>query len=281
MVNVPTFVDIPIFGGASSRIQPSPTVYAGGYLPGQAYPAENHNFFLNGLTDNGITEQDSIISLVTEFTNFLAAYSVTPDPLLFNQFLTTFQAQMALKANLASPTFTGTVTVPNGSASGAAVNKSQLDLKANTNSPTFTGTVTVPNGAVSGAAVNKSQLDLKADLASPAFTGTPTVPTLTGGSQIVNNTRGAQLVTACAFYNQAGDVLNTGVTNFSVNTGVSDLDTGEGRYYKNTSGSARSLTFSNGTGFEISSESYGFATRLEGDAVSIPAGITVLVKRTR
>lgn len=58
-----------------------------------------------------------------------------------------------------TPTFTGTVTVPNGAVSGAAVNKSQLDLKANLASPTFTGTVTVPNGAAAGHAVNKGQVD--------------------------------------------------------------------------------------------------------------------------
>lgn len=42
---------------------------------------------------------------------------------------TTVNASLALKANLASPTFTGTVTVPTATVSGAAVNKGQLDLK--------------------------------------------------------------------------------------------------------------------------------------------------------
>jgi hypothetical protein len=112
MVDVPDFIDVPIFGGSSSKIEPSPTIYANGFLPGQVFPAENENWFMNGLTGNGVTEQDSIVSLVTEMVNFLSAYSVTPNPALFNQFLTTFQAQLALKANLASPTFTGTVTIP-------------------------------------------------------------------------------------------------------------------------------------------------------------------------
>ena len=40
---------------------------------------------------------------------------------------------LALKANLASPTFTGSVVVPNATLSTEAVNKGQLDLKANTN----------------------------------------------------------------------------------------------------------------------------------------------------
>jgi len=66
---------------------------------------------------------------------------------------------VAGKANLTSPTFTGTVTIP----SGASI--SGFALLA---SPTFTGTVTIPSGAsISGFAL----------LASPTFTGTPTLPT--------------------------------------------------------------------------------------------------------
>lgn len=45
----------------------------------------------------------------------------------------------------------------------------------------FTNSLTVPNGTTSNHAVNKSQLDLKADLASPTFTGNPTAPTPTAG----------------------------------------------------------------------------------------------------
>lgn len=45
----------------------------------------------------------------------------------------------------------------------------------------FTNSLTVPNGTTSGHAVNKSQLDLKADIASPALTGNPTAPTPTAG----------------------------------------------------------------------------------------------------
>lgn len=45
----------------------------------------------------------------------------------------------------------------------------------------FTNTLTVPNGTTSNHAVNKSQLDLKADIASPTFTGDPKAPTPTVG----------------------------------------------------------------------------------------------------
>lgn len=87
-----------------------------------------------------------------------------------------------LKANIASPTFTGTVSgitatmVGLGSVNNTAdtakpvstAQQTALDLKANIASPTFTGTVTIPSGAsISGFA----------PLASPALTGTPTAPT--------------------------------------------------------------------------------------------------------
>ena len=66
-------------------------------------------------------------------------------------------ANMGL-ATLASPTFTGTVTIPAGAS---------ISGFAPLASPTFTGTVTIPAGAsISGFA----------PLASPTFTGTVTIP---------------------------------------------------------------------------------------------------------
>ena len=66
-------------------------------------------------------------------------------------------ANMGL-ATLASPTFTGTVTIPAGAS---------ISGFATLASPTFTGTVTIPAGAsISGFA----------PLASPTFTGTVTIP---------------------------------------------------------------------------------------------------------
>jgi hypothetical protein len=130
-------------------------------------------------------------------------------------------ANVALKAPLASPTFTGTVTLPTGTVTSgmildgtildadinasAAIAQSKIanlttDLaaKAPLASPTFTGTVTLPTGTVTSgmildgtildadinasAAIAQSKIsgltsDLaaKAPLASPTFTGTVTV----------------------------------------------------------------------------------------------------------
>ena len=107
-------------------------------------------------------------------------------------------------ALLASPTFTGTPTLPTGTiattqtaansttavATTAFVTTADA-LKANIASPTFTGTVSgvtatmvglgsVDNTADTAKPVSTAQqtaLDLKANLASPTFTGTPTLPT--------------------------------------------------------------------------------------------------------
>jgi hypothetical protein len=107
---------------------------------------------------------------------------------------------LSLKANLASPTFTGTVTLPTGTVgvtqtaannSTALATTAYVDaadaLKANLASPTFTGTPTLPTGTIATtqtAGNNTTALATTAfvatsfaPLASPTFTGTPTLPT--------------------------------------------------------------------------------------------------------
>jgi hypothetical protein len=113
---------------------------------------------------------------------------------------TATQTALDLKAPLASPTFTGTVSgvtkshvglgnVDNTADASKPVSTAQqsaLDLKANLASPTFTGTVggitqsmvglgNVDNTTDAGKPVSTAQqtaLDLKANLANPTFTGT-------------------------------------------------------------------------------------------------------------
>lgn len=131
---------------------------------------------------------------------------------------------IALKAPLASPTFTGTVSgitktmvglgnVDNTSDAAKPVSTAQqtaLALKANLASPTFTGTVngitktmvglgnvdntTDANKPVSTA--TQTALDLKANLASPALTGTPTAPLAN------KNTDTGQIATTAFVQNQ-------------------------------------------------------------------------------
>jgi len=108
-----------------------------------------------------------------------------------------------LKANLASPTFTG---VPAAPTAAALTNTTQVattafvttadNLKANLASPTFTG---VPAAPTATALTNTTQVattafvttadNLKADLAGPTFTGVPAAPTaaaLTSTTQLAS-----------------------------------------------------------------------------------------------
>jgi len=64
------------------------------------------------------------------------------------------------------------------SAALGAATKQYVDVKAPLASPTFTGTVTIPSGAsISGYLTSATAASTYAPLASPALTGTPTVPT--------------------------------------------------------------------------------------------------------
>lgn len=81
-------------------------------------------------------------------------------------------------ATLASPTFTGTVTIPAGaSISGYLSTATASSTYAPLASPTFTGTVTIPAGAsISGYLPTATAASTYAPLASPTFTGTVTIP---------------------------------------------------------------------------------------------------------
>jgi hypothetical protein len=110
---------------------------------------------------------------------------------------------LSAKANLASPAFTGTPSLPTGTtgitqtagnsttalATTAFVTTAD-NLKANLASPAFTGSPSLPTGTtgITQTALDSSTAlattafvttadNLKANLASPTFTGTPTLPT--------------------------------------------------------------------------------------------------------
>ena len=158
------------------------------------------------------------------------------------------QTALDLKANLASPTFTGTVTgvsksmvglgdVDNTADSAKPVStatQTALDLKlasataastyAPLASPTFTGTVTgvtkshvglgnVDNTADSAKPVStaaQTALDLKAPLASPALTGVPTAPTAAAATNTTQVATTAYVRgEVAALVNSAGATLDT------------------------------------------------------------------------
>jgi hypothetical protein len=101
-----------------------------------------------------------------------------------------------------------------GSSSGTNTGDQDLSGKANLAGPTFTGTVTLPSttsiGTVSSTEIGyvdnvtsaiQTQLDAKAPLASPTFTGTPTLPTGTIATTQATGTNNTTVATT-AFVSQ-------------------------------------------------------------------------------
>ena len=212
------------------------------------------------------------------------------------------QTQIDAKAPLASPTFTGTVTIPTGASITAptglvkgdvglgnvdntsdankpvsTATQTALDLKAPLASPTFTGTVTIPTGAsitaptglVKGdvglgnvdntsdankpvSTAGQTALDLKANLNSPTFTGTVTLPdntvalgtkttgdyvaTITGGTGVTSSaaTSGEGTTHSLSIGQAVGTTDNVtfaGVTADNIKVGVTasnEIDTASG-----------------------------------------------------
>lgn len=162
-----------------------------------ALPSDNTNTLLLTRDASGNVETRDITSIVAStITNGVTTSSPSQ--------ATVFTA-LALKANLASPTFTGTPTLPTGTIGTTQVAGNSTtalattafvttadNLKANLASPTFTGTPTLPTGtiAVTQSAANSTTAvattafvttadNLKANLAGPTFTGTVTLPSTT------------------------------------------------------------------------------------------------------
>ena len=137
------------------------------------------------------------------------------------------QTALDLKAPIANPTFTGTVSgvtsamvglgdVDNTSDANKPVStatQTALDLKAPIANPTFTGTVSGVTSTMVGlgnvdntsdankpvSTATQTALDLKAPLASPTFTGSPSLPTgTTGVTQSASNNSTKLATTAYA-----------------------------------------------------------------------------------
>jgi hypothetical protein len=114
---------------------------------------------------------------------------------------TATQTALDAKAPIASPTFTGTVTLPEGTVtSGMIANGTIVDADVNA------------SAAIAQSKIANLTTDLaaKAPLASPALTGTPTAPTATAGT---NNTQVATTAYAdaavAALVDGAPALLNT------------------------------------------------------------------------
>ena len=97
------------------------------------------------------------------------------------------QTQINTKAPTASPTFTGTVTLPSGTVASSALSWTYYNTEeelpsASANHGMFahvhsTGAAYYAHAGAWYKLAKQTDLDLKAPLASPTFTGTPTLPT--------------------------------------------------------------------------------------------------------
>jgi trimeric autotransporter adhesin len=126
----------------------------------------------NGSADISIAPTDltGVTSTAAELNILTGAVLSTTELNYVDGVTSAIQTQLNTKAPLASPTFTGTVTIPTGASITAPtglvkgdVGLGNVDNTSDANKPVSTATQTA--------------LDLKAPLASPTFTGTVTIPT--------------------------------------------------------------------------------------------------------
>ena len=167
------------------------------------------------LTSPKVNEDVVLTSTATELNILDGATLSTAELNYVDGVTSAIQTQIDAKAPLASPTFTGTPTLPTGTIATtqtasnnttAVATTAYVDtadaLKANIASPTFTGTPTLPTGTIATtqtagnnttAIATTAYVDaadaLKANLASPTFTGTVSAADLTlSGNLTVNGT---------------------------------------------------------------------------------------------
>jgi hypothetical protein len=174
------FTDAPTFSGTTSGTFSGPlTGNVTGNVSGSAAS------FTGSLSGDVTGNQGStVISAATVTGKALTGYSSAAGTISATDTILTainkLNGNDALKANLASPTFTGTVSgitasmvglgnVNNTSDANKPVSSAQqaaLDLKASLASPTFTGTVLLPTGTASSAPL---RLATGVNLTTPAF----------------------------------------------------------------------------------------------------------------
>ena len=146
-----------------------------------------------------------VVEVGNEITqNQLNAITAGSLPATGNPFITDGALTAKGYATLASPTFTGTVTIPAGaSISGYLTSATASSTYAPKASPTFTGTVTIPAGASISGYATSSSLSSYAPLASPTFSGTPSLPTGTVGVTQVTGENSTKIATTAFVKNQS------------------------------------------------------------------------------
>lgn len=139
-------------------------------------------------------------------------------------------------APLASPTFTGTVTIPSGAS---------ISGYAPLASPTFTGTVTIPSGAsISGYA----------PLASPTFTGSVVIPSGTiDATTIGGTTRGSGAFTTLTASSTITPSQTSGIVGTTTNNNANAGSDGEYQSNSTTATSLTTATAANSTSVSLTS----------------------------
>mgnify|MGYP003676383219 CR=1 FL=1 len=175
-------------------------------------------------------------NVVTPITNAQVAAGAAID----QSKIASLTSDLALKAPLASPTFTGTVAIPNYS--NLETTLGTLALKA---SPTFTGTITADNLTATGT--------LTATLTGTATNVTGTVAISTGGTGATTRQAGIDALTASSS-GTTGDVLtrdSSGNAVFSAAAGggavdYTELNTNSSTTYEGSAQGTRFATLGQG-----------------------------------
>ena len=227
----------------------------------------------------------------------------------------TLTTSIGLKAPLASPTFTGTVTIPTGASITAPtglvkgdVGLGNVDNTSNATERAATATLTnktltspvinTPTGIVKGdvglgsvdntadtakpvSTIQQTALDLKANLASPTFTGTVTVPTPTNNTDAATKAYTDAIVTAAKIITAAGGDGTNGQALTTNGAGTLDFTTIVGTTEASiisavgADGAAGSVLKTNGSG-DLSFGDVALGTNTSGSYVeSLVAGTGV------
>lgn len=87
------------FASDGSKVAPSTSLDAAGYLVNEQLPAEHLNFFLSKLTQGRILYDDAVKSLLTELNNVITQGGGTPNNALYNQLKTALDSLYQAHAN--------------------------------------------------------------------------------------------------------------------------------------------------------------------------------------
>lgn len=247
MVPVPTsYLNVPVFGSGAAVVQPEGSTYAGGFLPGQLFPAEYENWLMNRLTTNSLASQTTNLSVAAEIVNVLSQASITPDPASTTQLYAALNALYATVGALSSEASTR--------ASADTTLQSNINAEANTR-----------------ANADTTLTNTKAPIASPTFTGTPAAPTPSSGDNSTTLATTAFVHTlVSAIPAQAVSLVGFQNTTVSGSTNVSSMSVGELRFifFKTTGGGSISTPTAAGV-YLVLAPSSGAVTQVNLSASTV------------